>query len=138
MTGSSAGGTLLKWAARLTAAASIALLLAFVAGHITDTAPRPTLSEGIGLLCFPVGVLVGLGMAFRFEKAGAVLALGSLAAFYVWHLVESGDLPRGPWFAIFASPALLFLLHGLLFGNSSCAGDSEAGQKAEFPTALTP
>jgi hypothetical protein len=101
--------TVLRWTARIASAASPCVLLAFA------TAGRAPVAQvhaalWVGLLFFPVGVVLGLALAWRREALGAAVALGSLAAFYiVYGVLLQGQLPRGPWFAVFTSPALLFL-----------------------------
>ena len=65
---------------------------------------------------FPYGVLLGLVLAWRFEKTGGFVAALSMVLFYVIHQVESGGLPRGPWFFLIAAPGLLFI----------CCGNSRA------------
>ncbi len=60
---------------------------------------------------FPVGIVVGLVIAWWREDWGGGVALGSLAAFYGTHWLGMGGLsPRGPWFLIAAVPAFVFLL----------------------------
>jgi len=106
--------TTVKWAARATGAASLGLLGLFVVSHAGAGELRPNLSETVGLLCFPGGVMLGLALAFRFDKAGALTVIVSCVAFYVWHYASSGGMPGGPYFLLFASPAVLFLISGLL------------------------
>ena len=81
--------------------------------------PRPTAQEWVGLALFPVGVGVGLGVAWYREKLGGIFALGCFFAFYVWNLFRSGRLPRGPFFFLVAAPGLLFLVVGLLSHRNS-------------------
>jgi len=104
---------LIEFLARVGSVISITLLLLLFQGeafHPSEVAPR----EWLGLLFFPVGVVIGLIVAWWKEGLGVSLTLGSLLAFYVvygyllnYHL--------GGWaFLVFASPAFLFLLHWLL------------------------
>ena len=103
----------LEWLARVGSLVSIALLLSLFIGeglHPAQVAPQ----EWIGLLFFPVGVMVGMAVAWWKEGAGATITLTSLSAFYVVY----GYLLRnhiGGWaFIAFAAPGFLFLLHWLL------------------------
>lgn len=101
--------------ARVGSIASITLLLMLFVGeelnpsHIT---PR----QWVGLFFFPLGVMVGMIIAWWKEGLGAAITLGSLLAFYVVY----GYLMRyhiaGWAFIVFASPGFLFLLHWLLRG----------------------
>jgi hypothetical protein len=73
-----------------------------------------TASEWVGLLFFPVGVMIGMVIAWWKEGVGSLVTVGSLLAFYVVY----GYLMRnhlGGWaFIVFALPGFLFLLHWLL------------------------
>lgn len=109
-----------RWCARLTSLLSIGVLMLFITGEDGLTNPanwakvRP--AEWVGLLFFPLGVMLGLVLAWWRELVGASVTLLSLAAFYAFCVLQSGRLPGGPWFLIFCSPAFLFfgswLAHG--------------------------
>ena len=106
---------LIELLARVGSIASITLLLMLFAGeglHPSQVTPR----QWVGLFFFPLGVMIGMVIAWWKEGVGAAITLGSLLAFYFVY----GYLMRyhiGGWaFIIFASPGLLFLLHWLLRG----------------------
>lgn len=105
----------IEWLARLTSIASITLLLMLFAGEGLHPS-RITTSEWVGLLFFPIGVMIGMVIAWWKEGVGSLVTVGSLLAFYVVY----GYLMRnhlGGWaFIVFASPGFLFLLHWLLRG----------------------
>lgn len=110
--------TAIELLARLGSIASIILLLMLFAGeglHPSQVATR----EWVGLLFFPIGVMIGMVLAWWREGAGSLVTVGSLVAFYVVY----GYLMRnhlGGWaFIVFASPGFLFLLHWLLRPISS-------------------
>ena len=105
---------MVRWTARITGAVSLGILTLFLFSHLVAGELRPDLSEAVGLLCFPVGVIAGLTLAFRFEVVGAVTAIVSLMVFHVWHFLRSGDWPGGIYFTLFTSPAVLFLCSGWL------------------------
>lgn len=105
--------TTVKWGAQVSGAASFVVLALFVVSHAGAGEFKPDAVEAVGLLCFPGGVMVGLALAFRFNKSGALMAIISCAAFYVWHFTRSGDFPHGIYFVLFTSPAVLFLISGL-------------------------
>ena len=103
----------LEWLARIASMVSIVLLVALFIGeglHPSQIAAR----EWVGLLFFPLGVMVGMIVAWWKEGTGAGVTVGSLVAFYLIY----GYLFRnhiGGWaFVTFASPGFLFLLHWLL------------------------
>jgi hypothetical protein len=94
-----------RWAARLFSIVSAALLAAFLFGGFG----APTPSEAVGLALFPGGVALGMAIGWRREGLGGAVTVASLAAFYVWMTILDGHPPRGPYFALFAAPGLLFL-----------------------------
>jgi len=102
-----------EFLARIASAISIALLLMLFqpeALHPSQVSPR----EWFALVFFPVGVIVGLAVAWWREGLGVSITLGSLLAFYFVY----GYLMRyhiGGWaFVIFASPAFLFFFYWVL------------------------
>ena len=103
-----------KWTARLAGAMSFGILALFVVSHVGAGEMKPDVFEMVGLLCFPFGVMFGLALSFRFDTVGAMTAIVSCAAFYVWHFNRSGDFPSGIFFLLFTSPAILFLISGWL------------------------
>jgi hypothetical protein len=101
--------------ARVGSVASITLLLLLFqaeAFHPSEIAPK----ESIGLLFFPLGIVLGMALAWWKEGIGSAITLGSLAGFYVvyGYLLESHI--SGWAFVAFASPGFLFLIHWL-FSN---------------------
>jgi len=114
-----------RWIARIWSIFSVALVLVFAVGGVGNS-PGPTTHEWIGLLLWPVGVGVGLIVAWYFEQFGGTLALVCLVAVYVWNVVRSGHLPRGPFFVLIAAPGLLFLAAGLLSHRNSDGEQSVA------------
>lgn len=98
---------LVRWTARVWSICSIGLLLGFVVGEGIN--PK-TSAEALGLLFFPLGISVGMVLAWWKEGLGGSVTIGSLAAFYAIHLVTSGSLPRGAAWLVFAAPGFLFLL----------------------------
>jgi hypothetical protein len=102
--------------ARITSIASVALLIMLFLGEGLDPSAI-TRNEWMGLVFFPIGVVIGMVVAWWKEGLGAAITLGSLAAFYlVWGWLLRNHI--GGWaFVTFASPGFLFLLHWLLRGG---------------------
>ena len=99
--------------ARVGSIASITFLLLLFqaeAFHPKEIAPR----EWIGLLFFPLGVIVGMVIAWFKEGVGATITLGSLLGFYLVYGYLFRYHIAGCWFLVFASPGFLFLVHWLL------------------------
>ena len=110
----------LRWVARVWSLLSVITVLAFAIGEsVGSSGPRPTPQEWVGLALFPIGVVVGLVVAWYREAWGGALALGCLIGFYLWNFFRSGHLPRGPYFILFAAPGLIFLIVGSLSRRSA-------------------
>mgnify|MGYP001000150254 CR=1 FL=1 len=101
---------ILRWAARLSSLASVWTLALFILGELGS----PTPIEWVALALFPFGVMGGMLFAWRRAMAGGIFALASLAAFYALALITRGNIPGGPWFLIFTSPAILFVIVGAM------------------------
>jgi len=102
--------------AKIWSIASIGFILLMFVGEALhpSTAASFTSSELVGLLFFPVGVCLGMILAWRREVLGGGITVASLLAFYAWCLLERGRLPGGSYFALVAAPGILFLVHWLL------------------------
>lgn len=111
--------TVLRWIARIWTVISLAFLAVMLIGELWGTINAgtviwPTISEWIGMLFFPIGIIVGLALVWKKELLGSIITLGSFVIFYVYIFILSGILPRGPYFALVALPGLLFLIVWLL------------------------
>lgn len=103
---------IVRWLARLGSLASLGLLLLFFFGEGADLAALlPT--ETWGLIFFPLGIMVGMLLGWRWEILGGSVTVLSLLAFYKVMYAASGRFPEGIWFLLFALPGLLFLYCGL-------------------------
>jgi len=111
--------TILRWIARGWSVGSLLLLLAMVIGEGDPGAARLSPSEVIGMVFFPAGIVLGLLLAFRNERLGGLICVASFAGFYLWHVIVSGRLPQGPYFALFAAPGALFLICSVLSARHS-------------------
>jgi len=104
---------LVEFLARIGSVMSITLLVLIFqaeALHPSDIAPK----EWFGLVFFPIGIIIGLAIAWWKEGLGISITMGSLLAFYLvyGYLLE---YHVGGWaFVIFASPAFLFFFHWVL------------------------
>jgi hypothetical protein len=108
---------LVEFLARVGSVISITLLVLLFraeALHPSEIATR----EWFGLVFFPVGVIVGLTIAWWKEGLGISITIGSLLAFYfVYGYFLQYHI--GGWaFVMFASPAFLFFFHWVLSHTS--------------------
>jgi hypothetical protein len=97
----------LRWTARGWSVASVGLVLAFIVGEGNNPSGR---NEWLGFLFFPVGISVGMILAWWKEGLGGSITVGSLLAFYLFRLTTAGTLPKGWAWLAFAAPGFLFLL----------------------------
>jgi hypothetical protein len=102
----------LRWTARIWSIASTLFILAFLLPG--EQFGKPTASEAVALLLFPVGVLLGFVIAWRREGLGGAITVGSLALFYIWMIALDGRLPSGPYFLLLAAPGFLYVASALL------------------------
>ena len=101
--------------ARVGSIASITLLLMLFVGEGFHPS-KISANEWVGLLFFPLGLVIGMVIACWKEGVGSVVTVGSLIGFYfVWGYLLANHI-GGWWFIVFASPGLLFLLHCLFRG----------------------
>jgi len=77
-----------------------------------------TFRDRVGLFFFPLGVCLGMILAWHWEGLGGGITVGSLLAFYTALRVMDGRFPRGPYFALVATPGILFLACWLLSRGS--------------------
>lgn len=104
------GPLIVRWLARvLTVLLVVIVALALFSPDPNGTGLPLRGIELLGLALFPVGLTLGTVAAWRWHRAGSLAALGCLAGFYLYNLLLAGRLPTGPWFAVMAVPAVLWL-----------------------------
>ena len=99
--------------ARVGSIASITLLVMIFLGDGFRPA-EISRNEWIGLTFFPLGVVVGMIIAWWKEGVGSVLTVASLIGFYLVYGYLLRNHIGGWWFILFASPGFLFLVHWFL------------------------
>jgi hypothetical protein len=112
----SRGVNIVRWIGRISAGLAAGLILLIFIGEGLDEGIGPflqmTTRETAMMIAFVV-IWLGLLLGWKWELTGALLAIGGMAAFYLLDYLFSGTFPRGPYFLIFSSPAVLFLYCGL-------------------------
>jgi len=71
---------------------------------------RFTARDVVMFVFFPVGVCLGMPVAWQWEGLGGGITVASLAAFYLVDRLWSSVFPRGFAFLVLASPGFLFIL----------------------------
>ena len=106
----------IRWIARIAASLSAALMLLIFVGEGIAGGGAPLLRltgrEAALMVAFAAAWL-GLVLGWRWELVGGLVTVGAMAAFYLLDYAFSGSFPRGPYFLLFFSPSLLFILCGL-------------------------
>ncbi len=103
----------LHWSARVLSLVSTFVIVLLFVGERFEIS-RIAAREWVGLLLFPLGVIVGFAVAWWNEGIGGAITTASLLAFYlVYGLLLRGNINQGWAFIVFASPGLLFLLSWL-------------------------
>jgi hypothetical protein len=106
----------LRWTAKIASLLSIGVLVLFAVGEPGDPS-LITREQLVGLAFFPIGLVLGLIIAWWKEVAGAVVALASVSAFYLVYGALLGNNVSSWAFLIFAIPAFLFLLDWIISKN---------------------
>ena len=101
--------------ARAGSIASITLLILIFWGEAFNPS-EISATEWAGLVFFPIGVVVGLVVAWWKEGIGSTVTVASLVSFYIVYGFLLRNHIGGMWFIAFASPAFLFMAHWLLSG----------------------
>ncbi len=103
----------LRLTAKMMSLVTIIFILLFLLGEGIDTT-KIELKEWIGFLFFPVGLIVGLVIAWRNEGLGGAISMFNLLAFYlIYGLILNGRIWQGWTFILFATPSFLFFAYWL-------------------------
>lgn len=96
----------IRWTARIWTIMTIAVVVLLSLGE----GVHPTgLAETVGLLLYPVGICLGLVLAWWKEGVGGMITVASLLAFYILYATTTGRLPQGWAWLLLALPGFLFV-----------------------------
>lgn len=105
---------LLRWTARAAGIVCLAIILMFLFGERSDFG-KITGKQLIGFAFFPIGVFVGLVLAWREEGLGGAIAVGSiLGIYFIYGWLLNGSINQGWAFLLFLVPGVLFVAYRLL------------------------
>jgi hypothetical protein len=108
---------ILRWIARAWSLVSVGVVLFFLSKGRVGTAPITSKSWAVFAL-FPLGVALGLLVAWWKESWGGAIAVACLLAFdWISGNFLSGALPHSEAFLLFLAPGMLFLVCGILAGQ---------------------
>ena len=97
----------IRWTARIWSIVVFGILLLLIIGEWIN--PSFTY-EWFGLLFIPLGISIGMILAWWWEGLGGGIILGSLLGFYIVHFASTNTFPDGFVWLLFSVPGLLFLL----------------------------
>lgn len=110
---------ILFWIATIWSIISLAFLLFMVGAHLIEAlfeSNRP-ISEGfnstaemISFLFFPIGIMIGLGIALKWHRIGGLITIISIICFHFFR----PDLILDPMIDGLAFPGILFLIYSFL------------------------
>lgn len=98
----------IRWTARVLGTFIAGVLLLFMIGNHYNPFTMQ-LRDAVHTLFMPVGVLIGLALAWRWELLGGAVATGGMLGWYALILARSGNLNAGWAPLLIAVPGLLFL-----------------------------
>jgi len=104
---------ILRWIARIWAALMVAFMLFMFTAHIVEDGIGPLVGFTIRdafMMVSMIGSIVGLALAWKWERLGGWMTVGGMLAFYLFDFIFSGYFPQGPTFLIIAFPGILFLI----------------------------
>ena len=108
--------TIIRWIARIWSILSLAFLLLFFGASIFSSIGTATFifKDVLQFVFFPIGLAIGLILAWKWEGLGGIIAIASIIAFHLQMLVTHGKLDLGLFFELLAAPGILFILYWLL------------------------
>ena len=99
--------SVVRWIARTWSIVTIVLVFAFIIGEGFNP-KQLVLTEWFGFIFFPVGICLGLIVAWWKEGLGAIIVVSSLLAFYIVNFATAGTFPKGWAWEAFTFPGFLF------------------------------
>jgi hypothetical protein len=107
---------IVRWMARIWSIPSILFIAVMLIGEFSSPhSPPPSSARDLSAFAlFPIGVCVGIALAWRWELTGSCISVASFLGFYSLLYLIDGRIPKGPYFALVAVPGFLFLFASLL------------------------
>lgn len=110
----------IRWIARIWGGISLLFLLFMVGAHIIGALSGTSEGSGfvstqefISFLLFPISIMIGLGLAMRWEGLGGIITILGIAGF---HTIRP-DLILDPMIDGLAVPGLFFIIYWLIDKN---------------------
>jgi hypothetical protein len=104
----------LSWIRLIARISSLVILGLEIAFLIGEGVYPSGVDKWIGFLFFPVGISLGMILAWWKESLGGSITVGCLALFYLIHFIFTQTFPSGLGWITFSLPGFLFLLYWYL------------------------
>ena len=109
--------TILRWIARIWSYIVVAFIVLFVGAHFFESGSgigSMALEDAIAFAFFPIGLTVGLIIAWWKEGLGGLIATGSIIGFHLTMLIVGGKPDFVLLIELLAVPGPLFIIYWLL------------------------
>lgn len=113
---------IILWTARVWSILSIGFFLLIIVGHLffpDESDVLPTSIDIVAMLFNPLGLLVGMVIAWKRERLGGIITICSLIVFYMLIIIPRDAFRATPTFLILAGPGFLFLLYSFLINHKT-------------------
>ncbi|MBE0639567.1 MAG: hypothetical protein IH598_13705 [Bacteroidales bacterium] len=106
---------IIRWIARIWGSCSLAFMLFFLGAHLIGSITSEgeefnSQSEMVSFAFFPVSIIIGLIVAWKWEGVGGLITIAGIVGF---HFLRP-DLLFDPWISGLAAPGLFFILYWLI------------------------
>ena len=107
---------IIKWIARIWSILSLAFLLLFFGGSIFSSGEDDTfaIKDIFQFVFFPIGLSIGLILAWKWEGLGGIIAIASIIGFHLQMFIKNGEIYFTLIIELLAVPGILFILYWLL------------------------
>jgi len=109
--------TIIRWIARIWGGTSLLFLIFMVGAHLigaisgtSDGTGFSSTSEMISFLFFPISIMIGLGLAWKWDGLGGLITILGIVGF---HIIRP-DLILDPMIDGLAAPGIFFIIYWLI------------------------
>jgi len=105
---------ILEFLAKIWSILSLVFILVFFLGYGfgSDKGQIP-ISEIVNFIFFPIGLFIGLVLAWKFKLTGGLIAVVSMIMFHLIMFIRSGNPDFVLMLELLAVPGLIFLILGI-------------------------
>jgi hypothetical protein len=111
---------IIRWLARIYGSISLLFLIFMVGAHVigaisgtNDGAGFNSTQELISFLFFPISIMIGLGLAWKWDGLGGLITILGIVGFHIFR----PDLISDPMIDGLAAPGIIFIIYWLINFN---------------------